>query len=171
MKTNICVIGLAPTFTQKVAKALADKLEMYFADINALIEFDILNVHQIVDLCGKDYLQKIENKKVKQVASFENSLLTLNFTLLNNDFNSKAIKEKCVVVFLKLNQQAYEKKILKEKYSKLSQILNINMFNDRTKICASLADIVFECDEQTVAKIATSLKNEIIEFYTKRGVV
>ena len=58
MKNNICIFGMVKDYTSKVAKRVADKFEMFFADVDALIEFDLINTNMVKDICGKEYLEK-----------------------------------------------------------------------------------------------------------------
>ena len=58
-KHNLCVIGLYKT-VKPLANRIADTLDMYFADIDELIAFDLLDVKLTQEVCGREYLLKIE---------------------------------------------------------------------------------------------------------------
>ena len=108
-KKNICVIGMSPEFADSIAELLADKLDMFFANVNDLIEFDLIDVAETEVVCGRDYLLKIEQKKVKEVCSYENTIVTMDYSILNDDENIKTIKENCLLIYLKLNIENFLK--------------------------------------------------------------
>lgn len=167
MKNNICVIGLANKYTKHIASRLARTLEMYFADVDDLIDFDVISKEETINLCGREYLEKIERKKVKQAVSFENTLVTLNHTLLNDVKNCERIDENCLVIFLKISHELYEKKLTNEKVKKLGKILALSLINERNTICESMSDIIVECDGKTLTNIIQEIKQEIIKYYGK----
>ncbi len=165
MKNNICIFGLVKDYTCKVAKKVADKFEMFFADIDALIEFDLINTNMVVDICGKEYLEKQERKKIKQVATFENTLLSLRFALLNDESNMNVLKEHCLMIYLKLDLETYEKKISRSKKDKLNKIINLSVFDERNELLEEKADLIIDCSGLDLNKSANLVKEKILGYY------
>ena len=156
MKNNIAVIGLVGNFKKTVAKTLADKLEMVFADVNDIMEFNLINANMI-DKVGQEYFDKNETKTVKMLASYENSVITLNFSTLNKNSNAEYLKKSCVIVYLKLNYSQFELLNHIENYGALASI-NEKTFNDRDKLMEKMCDISVEIHDLD----ATSVVNHIL---------
>jgi len=165
MKTNICVYGLTEDYVKKIAKRVSNKFEMFFADVDALIEFDLINTQMVEEVCGKEYLEKLERKKVKNTATFENTLLSLRFSLINDELNRKVLDENCLMVYIKLNQESYEKKLSKGKKEKLNRILSLAVFEERNRLLESYADVVVECSGLNVYGATNKVIDKIYEHY------
>ena len=79
MKTNITIISLLSDFSKDVSKALADKLEMYYVDVQGLMEFNLINDDEVVKLCGADYLETLQAKAIKEVSGYDNAVISVDF--------------------------------------------------------------------------------------------
>lgn len=168
MKKSICIFGLAAGFSKNVAQRVSNRLEMYFACVEDLIEFDLINSSEVKKICGADYLKKIERKKVREATSFENTIVYLNFTLLNDEVNLEHLKKNCVMVYIALNEDSFEKKIRRDKLSKLERILSLGVFKDRDKLLKQHADVIVDCSHTLPEKSATRVKNTIFSYYEER---
>ena len=82
MKSNITFIALNNSFKKNIAKQLAEKLEMFYIDINELINYNLHNVAEVISLAGLEYYNEVETKTVASISSYENSLITLNSFIL-----------------------------------------------------------------------------------------
>ena len=165
MKTNICVYGLTEDYVKKIAKRVSNKFEMFFADVDALIEFDLINTQMVEEVCGKEYLEKLERKKVKNTATFENTLLSLKFSLINDEMNRKVLDENCLMVYIKLNEESFEKKLSKSSKEKLNRILSMAVFKERDKLLESYADIVVDCSDLNVYSATVKVQDKIFDYY------
>jgi len=165
MKTNICVYGLTEDYVKKIAKRVSNKFEMFFADVDALIEFDLINTQMVEEVCGKEYLEKLERKKVKNTATFENTLLSLKFSLINDEMNRKVLDENCLMVYIKLNEESFEKKLSKSSKEKLNRILSMAVFKERDKLLESYADIVVDCSDLNVYSATAKVQDKIFDYY------
>jgi len=164
-KKNICVIGMVPEFTNGIAETLADKLDMFFANVNDLIEFDLIDVAETEIICGRDYLLKIEQKKVREVCTYENTVITMDYSVLNNDENIKTIKDNCLLIYVKLNRDNFLKKFRVGKKNDFNELL----FNDRDFICTNIADVVADCNFLTQKESVELLIEEIKRYYIVNG--
>lgn len=168
MKKSICIFGLAGGFSKNVAQRLAGKLQMNFACVEDLIEFDIISSNEVKKLCGADYLKKLERKKVKEVTTYDNTLIYLRFPLLNDEVNMKQLSENCVLVYLALSKDSFEKKIRRDKLGKLERILSLGVFKERSELLKKYADIVVDCTNTLPEKSSTRVKNAIFKYYEER---
>lgn len=165
MKQGICVLGLYKNLTTKVSQNLAKKLDMFYLDVDELVEYELMNPSFIEAQCGKEYLLKLQRNNVKRASSFENSLLTMNYTLLNDHVNLANIKDKCLIIFLELSKVNYEKKIKSEKKNKLKNILEAYIFDERNSICNDISDIVINIDGLSYLQSANLVIKKLKEYY------
>lgn len=156
MKANITVIGLVGNFKKTVAKLLSDKLEMIFADVNDIMEFNLINT-KMIECAGQDYFDKNEAKTIKQLSEYENTVITLNFSSLNKGNNIKILKENSVIIYLKLNFDEFKVLNNLENYGALASI-NEKTFADRDKLLDKMCDISVEVEHID----ATSVVNHIL---------
>ena len=127
MKSNICVLSVDKRYSRIVGKHLSDCLDMFFADVNALLEFDIINIDEAEQTCGVGYIKKLEESKVKHVVSYDNTLLTLNADMLNSQKIHDYIKNKSLVIFLDMDKKSFVAKLNNQKLDKSDRKLQIDM--------------------------------------------
>lgn len=165
MKNNITIIGLVGNFKKNVAKALADKLEIIFADVNDIMEFNLIDNHMI-EFAGQDYFDKNETKTVKLLASYENTVITLNFSTLNKGNNLNILKKTCVIIYLRLNYEQFQILNKLENYGALSSI-NEKVFNDRDKLMNKMCDIAVEVDNLDVQNVVNHILMGLKNYFSK----
>lgn len=167
MKSNICVIGLVKSFTANVAKQLSDKLGMFFGDLDELMQFELIDINNAKKLCGQDYINKVEISRMKMLLSFENTLSTFNYTLLNDKDNYKRIKDKCLVVYLYLDRNNARNKLIRAGVKKEDLLLQLDMLDTRDKLCKKYADIVVDSNNMAINKVISNIKDSIYKFMCK----
>ena len=160
MKQNICVIGLNNDYVANIGKAIADAFEMYFADITELIKFELMDVEYARALCGEGYIQKVERSKVKAVNGFENTLFTMDYSLLNDEINFERTKENSYIVYLKLGKLELEKQINSKK-NPSNLICDVYEFRD--SLCEKYSDFIVECDGKMTKKIIKELSDKFLQ--------
>ena len=165
MKNNICVLSIDKRFSRIIGKHLSDNLDMFFADVNALIQFDIISIEEVESACGINYLKKLEESKVKHVLSYENTLITLNSDMLNNPKIYEYIKNNSIVIFLDMDKKSFVAKLNNQQLDKNDKQLQIDMFEDRTKIVEEMSDIVVDCSGKTTRTIIPFIIKRIVDFY------
>lgn len=165
MKNNICVLSIDKRYSRIIGKHLSDSLDMFFADINALIQFDIIDLEEAESVCGLNYIKKLEESKVKNVLSYDNTLLTLNSDMLNTQKICDMIKDKALVIFLDMDKKSFVAKLNNQKLDKIDRKIQIDMFEERTKITKELGDIVIDCSGKTTKTILSLISKKLFEFY------
>ncbi len=141
VKNSICIVGLPYLFTKYVAKQFADELEMFYADVNDLLQFDLLDRKEAEKKSGKAYILKLETSKVKTVSSYENTVYTLTYSAITQNNNYEHMKENSLVIYLKLGEKTYEKALEGEKLTKSQKELALAVYKDRDYICSKISDI------------------------------
>ena len=167
MKKNITIVGLAKDYTKKIAKKFADKLEMYYANITDLIQFDILDIAEAEKTCGKEYIRKLEASKIKTVTSYDNSVITVNYNALNNETNLNYIKQNTLLIYLRLDKDELTNK-LNEDVTKVSQIkLAQTVFNERDFILSRVCDITINVKNLTDTQLIKMIGKSILDYYKR----
>lgn len=149
MKTNITIISLLSDFSKDVSKALADKLEMYYVDVQGMMEFNLVNDKEVIELCGVDYLNKLQSKAIADVSSYDNAVIAVDFKFVTSDKNIKNLKVRSSIIYLAINQKIYPK--LFEKYkteeNEKDDIVELSVFEEHDSIAREVSDIVIDIDK------------------------
>lgn len=163
MKKNISIISLINNFKKDIAKKLADELEMIFADVNDLMEYNLIN-DEMLAVAGQEYYDKNEQKTLKTISSYENTVLTINFSTLNKSNNFDILKNNSLIIYLafdfttfcQLNKQEFNKTLIK---------LNQIAYNDRDTIMKSYADIIVNVTDINLDNVLKQLLIAINGYY------
>lgn len=164
-KANICLIGLSNQFVDQFGLDLSKKLEMYYANVAKIIEFELFDMNKMEELCGKDYLERKESSILKRICTYEDTILNVEYTLLNNDENYTYLKNSCVIVYLKLSKNRYKKIQDNENLSDCVKMINLDLFDDRNFICEKKSDMVVDCSELSGKDLLDKFLEEIVKFY------
>lgn len=156
LKNNICVIGLADNYLKLIGKQLADELDMFYADINELLQFDLINVEEAKQKSSAEYILGLESKKVKSVSTYDNIVYTMSYATLTNKKNYNYVTKNSVVVYVRMGDVTYKKALKQQKVTQNQQKLAFLVRKDRNKLCKELADI--EVLARTL-NIKTNVKN------------
>ena len=108
LKNQIVFICLNEEFGREVSKELADTLSMHFADCKELIEYDLFNSGEVLKQCGEEYYLKREQKVIKMICSYENSLMFVGYDIFNH--NVDTFKRYATRVYLRLPEKLLSKK-------------------------------------------------------------
>lgn len=164
MKSNICITGLLNNYSSNVAKKLADDLELFFADIIKMIEFDIIDIGTTINILGMEYYKKLLNKKLKEVSMYENTVTYLNYYVLNYD-NCKENLKNYLTIYLQVDEEFYNRELLNEDKTQLENKLEKGMFALRNKHFASKCDIVINCIGKNEKQIVREIRKKIIDYF------
>jgi len=165
-KSNICVIGLDKNFTDDVCKQLSIRLDMFYANITELLEYELIDALKVENVCGKEYLIKEEISIIKRICSYENVLINIDYSNLNNDSTLQNIKNSCLIIYLQLTAENFKKEQLKiEQNANLLEI-NMDLFEDRNAICTKLCDIVVDCNQDKMEQIISNITEQIMWYYS-----
>ena len=145
LKKNILIVGLSDDFVRLFSSALADRLDLYYLDIEKLLEYSIMDRLKMQQVCGVRYLDEQERKVIKSVNDYQNTVISIKLDLfaqhLENILNSSFL------VYLKFEKSEIKKlnELLKSK-SLNEVVLNDLVFEERDKFLKKNCDIVLNCD-------------------------
>ncbi len=161
MKSNICVVGLVKSYTKSVAKKLSARLGMFFGDLDDLMQFELIDIENVKNICGETYIDKVEASKMKMLASFENTLFTFNYNILNLEKNLKVIKDKSIIIFISLNTKNATNKLRRAGIKNSEMALELDMLEVRDKLIRKYADIVVDGNDITIDKVIFEIKKAL----------
>jgi len=161
MKQNICIIGLSNSYAAKISKSVSDAFEMFFADVMELIKFELMDVEHARILCGDEYIHKVERNKVKMVATFENTLFTMDYSLLNEESSLNIVKENAYIIYLSLSKDNL-KKVIKEEDIKTGESLIYDVYEFRDSLCKKYADFIIDCNDLSAKEIVENIENKFL---------
>lgn len=167
MISNIVVACLREDVKQKVVKILADKMEMYYADIDELVKYEVINPQDVIDKVGVEYLQQLIDKQVYNISTYENTIITASDNILTSSKNILALKTSSLIILIKIPFKAYKKYITKQAKGVLqpADIINLNMFFDKEKIIEKSAHIVINAKWLNAHHIAKKVIKQIKAYY------
>ena len=122
---------MVENFNREVAGILCESLAMYLLDMTKLMEFELAEKDEIIEKCGLDYFEKLENKVIKSVTSYENTVILINYDLLTYKNNYQHFASNAYSFYLK-----FEKEKIKE--NKNVNIINQIAFSERDSILKSI---------------------------------
>lgn len=160
MKQNIAILCLVKQFGKDTAQKLSNRLDMFYADVNDLMEYNFIN-DATIKASGQQYFDKLEGDLLKKISEYVNSIFTLGFSTINKHNNIDFIKKGCLLIFLNLKYEDFVK--LNKKGNKNLEKLDSLVYEDRKKIMNQYADIVVNIkntDKEIVLKeVVKSIKN------------
>ena len=151
-----------------IGRTLSQRLEMGFADIDAIIEKKVgLSISEIFEMKGEKAFREEEEKESKKILKKTNLIIALGGGAFINKNIRNEIKKSSVSVWLDLDIKMLYKRVKESKKRPLlknsSEEELIKIYNLRKKIY-SLADFKVQCDSKNKEQIIT----EVIQIYEDR---
>ena len=101
---------------------------------------------------------------LSNICSYENSLLTLNYSVLNNEENIKNIRDNCLLVYLRFDRPNYVSSM--EKVGE-GEPLSEDVFNDRDFICKNISEFTINCNAALSKKgVVELIYRSLLEYYS-----
>ena len=170
MKTNITLICLLDAFNKNIGKLLCDKLDMFFVDVEDMIEFELGDTNHILSVLGdkegKKYMKETEAKVVKRIASFENTLVCVKPKTLFSNRNYDRLKKSNYIVYLQISPK-YLSKIAEESKDIIDEKLLTVAFTEKDKMYVDSSDMVVNCSTMKEKKAVKKVLSTINKFFKK----
>lgn len=165
-KTNLCIVALSKQFADNVCKQLSSKLDMFYADIEEIFAYDLIDIGKVEKVCGIDYLEKEKKSIIKRVCGYENTLVNIDYILLNNEEILNIIKSTCVIVYLQMNSENYNVQQQNENLSNNMISINNDVFNERDILLCTESDIIVDVNCIEKNKIINVIFEKILKYYS-----
>lgn len=105
MRSNISIIGVMPSYNNKVARVLADKLDAYYLDGLEYIIYEITYpIDTYISDFGKELYEKNERKAIKALEDYENTIIVVPLTVVEKKSLLKHLKTHSWTVLLSANE-------------------------------------------------------------------
>jgi len=159
-------------YSKNIAKILADKLEMFYVDFAELLEYELVDSGNIITALGKrdgnKYISGIEQKLIKTVNEYENTIITINPVKLFSAKNSAAFKKSSFLVYLQVAPNIMANKA-EETGDKTEPELIGAGFSERDKLYVTNSDIVIDCTKLKEKKAVKLLIKELKNLFKSRA--
>ncbi|MBQ7351948.1 MAG: hypothetical protein IJW59_03730 [Clostridia bacterium] len=165
-KSNICIVGLTKQLTETICRQLSIKLDMFYANVQDILEFELMDLLRVEQVCGHEYILKEERSVIKRVATYENTLINIQYSSLNNESSLAVVQENCLIIYLRLNEDRYVLELERENIQDNEKELNLAVFNDRDFICRKISDLTIDCLNMNEEQLETSIIEQILRFYS-----
>ncbi len=167
MKKNITIICLSNEYKKNIAKQLALELDMFYADINDIMEYNLIN-SEMLEKAGQQYYDENEAKTIKTVSGYDDTILTLNLSTLNKSNYLDIIKQNSLIIYIRLDFETFMN-LNKAENSKALVKINEIAFDDRDKLISNFADIIVENKYIDVTRTIKQIIEGIEKFFYKKN--
>ncbi len=167
MKTDIVLIGFFKDLTKQIAEKLALDFGLYFADVEGMIEYSLINEKEIEKLCGIDYLNGLKQKVLKDIANYENTLITIPYSIFSANHNYEMFKRNCTIVFLNFSKACLEERIKQTQDEKAKKAWEVFLlaYDERTKFCIENSDITINMTKPELDIAYKLVKKSLDKYY------
>ena len=141
MNPNLVIIGFDNQFISRLGKYVADRLDMLYADVLELIEYNLVNSKEALLRCGREYIEKEERKTISAVSEYENAVISIPYDIFIN--NSKYVsKDSFIVCVISNNISSVDKIALAERCEVLKSLTDDIIHNQDGKLDTCFNQIV-----------------------------
>lgn len=162
IKNNIAILCLSKNYAKYLGKKLADNLDMFFANINDILEYNMID-NNMLETAGKEYFDSQQQRVIGSVCQYENALICGSFEILIN--NAERIKNNALLVYLKLDKKTTEKYEKNDNNSKF--FIKEITFQQEDKLCSDSSDVYLNITDDENQDIE-NIKNLIINYYKEK---
>lgn len=169
---NIVLTGFMGTGKSKIGRRLAKKLRMSYLDTDELIEKrEKGSISAIFKKKGEEYFRRLETKIVKEVALFDNFVISTGGGVVLRDENIRVLKKNAFIICLFANPEV----ILKRTEGNENRpLLGVNNQKKRIEELLALRKPYYEKADfsvDTSVLDSEGVVEEIIEFLGKEEIL
>ncbi len=165
-KTNVCVFGLTKHFVDNVCQELANKLDMFYANINKLFKYELTDLDKVEQICGVEFLLKEEISIIRRTCTYDNTLICMEYPLLNNGEILNIVKDNCLLIYLGTTQERFDKEMDRFELSPSIKVIEKDAFEDRDYLCRNMADLVVDYEDFEMDLLINRIIEKIVEYYS-----
>ena len=137
-KKNVLVLSLSNNFSRFVSKQIADSLELFYVDLNDMLEYNMVN-EQMLETAGRKYFDKQMQKTIKSVLDYENSLVMGDIELFLNNNNLLYFKKDFLIVYMFVKEDELEEFEKNYEFKR-----SLYAFDEEDEICKMFANVVIK---------------------------
>lgn len=114
MGKNIVLVGISGCGKTSIGDMLAKKLEYDFIDTDEIVESFGMTIEELFE-SGEESFRVIETMAVKQVAAYENVVISTGGGVVTKDENMEYLKKNSVIVFVVRNINRIKKSLERDR--------------------------------------------------------
>lgn len=114
MTKNIVLIGISGCGKTSIGDMIAKKLNYEFVDTDEVVESFGMSVEELFE-SGEDSFRLIETMAVKQVASYENAVISTGGGVVTKEKNMEYLRNNSVIVFIVRDINRIKKSLEKDR--------------------------------------------------------
>lgn len=138
---------------------------MLYADLEQILEYNMIN-DDMLEKAGQQYFDENEKSTLKNVANYENTVITLDFSTLNKENNAEILRQSTLVIYLSLEHNIFESLNVSENDKNLASINEI-VYADRDKLLRSFADITVDISKVDINLVTQQIMLSIQQYFEK----
>ena len=167
MKTNLTLTCLLNSYNKAISQMLADKLELYYLNLQELMEYNLMNEEEILQTCGAEYLEGLKNKTIKDVSNYDNSVISIPHNYLANKNYVTKFKNRSIIIYLAMSEKIFDKKVAKisDEEEKKECEIQKTAFKEQDALCREVADLVIDIDGVSEKKIVAKIVKSMEKYY------
>ena len=170
MKTNIALICLLPNYSRNVSKLLSDKLDMFYVNVEEMVEFELGDLEHIIkilgDRDGRKFIRDEETKIIKNISNFENTIISINALTMFSNRNFEKLSKTSYIVYLQIAPKFFQIRAQESGDDISESMLNI-AFTERDKMYVDSSDMVVNCSNLKPNKAVKKVVSNINSFFKK----
>lgn len=154
LDSSFVIVCADKTLRNDVAKILAKKNQMLNADIQDVIDYEILNHHDITLSEANEFLGNLEKKAIVKTLGYKNTVLSISCdTFVAND-NFELFKNR-VKVYVRLPKRYIISKLNKNNKDKIEQ--QLLMYNEIDALISCNCDITMDKELKTAQELVDEI--------------
>lgn len=172
LKNNITIICTLENYGTTVAKMLSEKLGMYYADMQDMFEYELIDTKHILDTLGDDagnkYILETQHKVINNVSKFDNTLINIRPNKLFENNNYQSISKHSYIIYAQISPKFFDKRS-KKSGDIIPSDLKGATFTEKDKCYVNKSDIVVNCSTLKESKATKKIMSEITKFFRTRS--
>lgn len=165
MKSNIIIVGFLKELNDSVCLRLSKELNMFYANVAEMVSYELTNADEMITVCGLEYYQEQENKVLRRLASFENTIFCFDYNYFSN-YGEKYFSTSCHIIYLKVSEQKLDCIIKKNNdYETWSAAIDVIDFADRNKSLEKSSDVTVESERVSALSYSKKVKEYLKSLY------
>lgn len=168
---NIVLVGLDSDYIQKVAQQLAEQFDMYYLDSMELYRFDIspYTLSFVLKKYGMEYFREKQTDTMKYVASFSNTIITVESGALLYQKNLDILTKDAIIVYIKIDENKLYKRLQAKDYRSREELsfycLNKRELIERDQVLTNISQVVVDGNSYSEKQCVEDVTLAIQKFY------
>lgn len=102
---NIAFVCSDYDINRHVAYKVSVSLDMFYIDADDFIKYDLVEAERAKAVCSKDYLKNHEHSCVKEISSYDNTVISISDELYIDSVNKSYIYNNRVIFFIDVSKK------------------------------------------------------------------